>query len=151
MDALSSNIPHLSSIDTLQFANKRKTSEVMPSANGSEQASAVSANADAATLKNVPEPGASRDSTSDKGQNQNGKDTQNKPKELQDAVDNANRFFEQVSRELRFQRSETTDTLVVQIVDQKTGEVIRQVPSEEMLKISKELEKISGLLFKGKA
>ncbi|TAN48141.1 MAG: flagellar protein FlaG [Methylococcaceae bacterium] len=72
-------------------------------------------------------------------------------KELDDAVSKVNRFFEQVSRELRFQRSESTNQMVVQVIDHKTGEVIRQFPSEEMLKISKELEKISGLLFKDKA
>lgn len=72
-------------------------------------------------------------------------------KEVDEAVNKVNRFFEQVSRELRFQRSESTSQMVVQVVDQKTGEVIRQFPSEEMLKISKELEKISGLLFKDKA
>ena len=71
--------------------------------------------------------------------------------DIKGAMSNANHFFQQVNRELRFQRSETDGKMVVQVFDQKTGEVIRQFPSEEMLKISKDLEKISGLLFRDSA
>lgn len=73
------------------------------------------------------------------------------PKDIEGAVIGANRFFEQISRELRFERSETEGKIVVQVRDQKTGDVIRQFPSEEMLQISKDLERISGLLFKDSA
>ncbi len=72
-------------------------------------------------------------------------------KEIENIVKGANRFFEQISRELRFQQSESGNEMVVQVVDQNTREVIRQFPSEEMLQISKDLEKISGLLFKDSA
>lgn len=72
-------------------------------------------------------------------------------KDIESAVQGANRFFEQVSRELRFERSDVNGSMVVKITDQTTGEVIRQIPSEEMLKISKELETISGLLFQDSA
>ncbi len=67
------------------------------------------------------------------------------------AVIGANRFFEQANRELRFERSDTGNAVVVQVMDRKTGEVLRQFPSEQMLQISKDLEKISGLLFKDSA
>jgi len=67
------------------------------------------------------------------------------------AVTGANRFFEQANRELRFERSDVGNSVVVQVMDRKTGEVLRQFPSEQMLQISKDLEKISGLLFKDSA
>lgn len=73
------------------------------------------------------------------------------PADVEGAVKNANHFLEQISRELRFEHSETDGKIVVQVKDQKTGEVIRQFPSEEMLKISKDLEKMTGLLFKDSA
>lgn len=73
------------------------------------------------------------------------------PAEIEGAVKGANYFLEQISRELRFERSESDGKMVVQVKDQKTGTVIRQFPSEEMIQISKDLEKMSGLLFKDSA
>jgi flagellar protein FlaG len=67
------------------------------------------------------------------------------------AVNSANHFFEQVHRELRFERSDTGGQMVAQVIDQNTGKVLRQFPTEQMLQISKDLEKISGLLFKDSA
>jgi flagellar protein FlaG len=40
---------------------------------------------------------------------------------------------------------------VVKVVDNDTKEVIRQIPSEEMLKIAKYIDEITGLLFKDMA
>jgi len=40
---------------------------------------------------------------------------------------------------------------VVKIVDAQTQEVIRQMPSEEAIKIASALGKIQGLLFNGQA
>ncbi len=71
--------------------------------------------------------------------------------DIEVAVKNANHFLEQISRELRFERSETDGKIVVQVKDQKTGSVIRQFPSEEMLQIAKDMEKMTGLLFKDSA
>lgn len=71
--------------------------------------------------------------------------------DVEGAVKNANHFLEQISRELRFERSETDGQIVVQVKDQKTGTVIRQFPSEEMLQIAKDMEKMTGLLFKDSA
>lgn len=67
------------------------------------------------------------------------------------AMNSANHFFEQINRELRFERSDTGGKMVAQVIDQNTGKVLRQFPTEQMLQISKDLEKISGLLFKDSA
>lgn len=74
-----------------------------------------------------------------------------KQKDIEAAVNSANVFFQQVNRELRFQHSEATDSMVIQIVDQESGKLIHQFPSEQMLNIAKDLEKVAGLLFKGTA
>ena len=79
------------------------------------------------------------------------KDAPVKPTDIEEAMKSANGFFQQVNRELRFQHSKATNEMVVQIVDQKNGQVIQQFPSEQMLKIAKDLENVSGLLFKGSA
>ena len=47
---------------------------------------------------------------------------------------------------LRFERDSGSNTLVVKIVDSETDEVIRQIPQEELLELSKHLEELNGNL-----
>ena len=52
---------------------------------------------------------------------------------------------------MRFEIDEDTQQLVVSIVDSKTGEVIRQVPNEEVLHIAKMISQFQGQLVSVKA
>ena len=45
---------------------------------------------------------------------------------------------------VRFERDSSSEELVVKIVDQNTDEVIRQIPPEELLKLSQHLKELSG-------
>jgi flagellar protein FlaG len=56
-----------------------------------------------------------------------------------------------VASDIQFSIDEDTDTTVVKIVDRNTQEVIRQIPSEEMLEIAKALDRLQGLLIRQKA
>lgn len=47
---------------------------------------------------------------------------------------------------VRFERDSGTEELVVKIVDSDTDEVIRQIPPEELLNLSKHLKELSGNL-----
>ena len=47
---------------------------------------------------------------------------------------------------VRFERDSGSNTLVVKIVDSETDEVIRQIPQEELLELSKHLEELHGNL-----
>jgi flagellar protein FlaG len=40
-----------------------------------------------------------------------------------------------------------TDQIVVSVVDEATGEVVRQIPAEEQLAIEAHLRALTGLLF----
>lgn len=56
-------------------------------------------------------------------------------------VDTANVFMEALDKKLRFVTDERADDdLIVQLVDSKTGDVLKQYPPEEMLKIMAKLE-----------
>lgn len=72
-------------------------------------------------------------------------------KELNDAVKTTNRFMQALSQNLQFSVDKDTNTTVVKLVDTQTKDVIRQIPSEEMLSIAKALDKLQGLLIKDKA
>jgi len=72
-------------------------------------------------------------------------------KELDSAVKTANKFMLALSQNLQFSIDKDTEKVVVKLVDNSTKEVVKQIPSEEMLAIAKALDKFQGLLVKEKA
>jgi flagellar protein FlaG len=50
---------------------------------------------------------------------------------------------------LNFSVDKETQTIVVRVIDDKTGEVIREIPPSEILAIAEEMEKLKGILFNG--
>jgi flagellar protein FlaG len=63
------------------------------------------------------------------------------------AVETINRQLEAAAQNLRFSVDDATGKTVVRVVDTATGEVIRQVPTEELLAISRSIDRLQGLLF----
>lgn len=55
------------------------------------------------------------------------------------------------SQGLQFSMDESSGRTVIKVVDSSTQEVIRQIPSEEALKMAQELERMQGLLLNRKA
>jgi flagellar protein FlaG len=52
---------------------------------------------------------------------------------------------------LEFQLDADTDRMVVKVIDRETGDVIRQMPSEEVIRVAKVLEKMQGTLIRQSA
>ena len=71
--------------------------------------------------------------------------------QLQDAVNAANDFIKPITNSVEFSIDKDSERMVVKVMDNATREVIRQIPSEEMLAIAQALDKIQGLLIKQKA
>lgn len=72
------------------------------------------------------------------------------------AVQDVKKAVDPMARNLQFSIDEDTGRTVVRVVDTSTKEVIRQIPSEEVLAIAKALDqesgaKKSGVLLKQKA
>jgi flagellar protein FlaG len=57
-------------------------------------------------------------------------------------------FVQPINSNLEFSVNDDTGQLVVRIIDRSTKEVIRQMPSEEMLALAKALDSIKGLFVK---
>jgi len=74
-----------------------------------------------------------------------------KPQEVKESVEKINKTIQAMGHNLQFSVDETTKMNVVKVVDVETKDVIRQIPSEEVLAIAKTLDKLQGLLFKEKA
>ena len=67
------------------------------------------------------------------------------------AVQSANVYAQSVSSTIQFSLDEGTGRTVVKMVDTQTDEVLRQFPSEEMLAISRSIDRMQGLLINRKA
>jgi flagellar protein FlaG len=70
------------------------------------------------------------------------------------AVSKLSEFVQISNRQLNFSVDEGSNKLVVKVTDVESGEVIRQIPSEEVLKLSERLQELQtevgtavGLLF----
>lgn len=87
---------------------------------------------------------------------QSDKDAEERRKELSNAIRNVSGYVQNITRELNFSIDEELGRTVVKVIDENTGDVIRQIPSEDMLALARNLAEIKerttkGLLFKGDA
>ena len=60
-------------------------------------------------------------------------------------------FVSSMGRNLNFSIDETTGYNVVRVVNPDTGELIRQLPSEELLKISRDFQRLNNVLVSQRA
>lgn len=56
------------------------------------------------------------------------------------AIEKANRALTEKGRELTFEFNDDVGRVIVRLIDRKTGEVLRQIPSPEMVEIARLLE-----------
>ncbi len=69
--------------------------------------------------------------------------------QLEAAVTHINQVLQQTSRNLQFSVDDSTKRVVVKVVDTQTGELVRQIPSEETLAIARSIDTMQkGLLLK---
>lgn len=71
--------------------------------------------------------------------------------QLEEAVKAANDFINPINNSIEFSLDHDTGVTVVKVIDVATKDVIRQMPSEEMLSITKAIDKVKGLLVQQKA
>ncbi len=60
------------------------------------------------------------------------------------ALEDLNRHFE---THLNFSKDESTGDTIVKIINSETDEVVRQIPSEEILRIASKMQDVIGVLF----
>lgn len=67
------------------------------------------------------------------------------------ALDEVREAVKPVAQSLHFSLDQDTGRTVVKVMDTETNEMIRQIPSEDILKIAKAIDKLQGLLIKQQA
>lgn len=78
-------------------------------------------------------------------------DTQADEAEIVMAVSRLNDYVQNLRRDLQFSIDEETGHTVITVTDSATQEVIRHIPSEEVLAIAHSLEKDQGVILRAKA
>ncbi|HYQ52803.1 MAG TPA: flagellar protein FlaG [Pseudomonas sp.] len=84
-------------------------------------------------------------------------DEQNRPQAVQDtakvksAVAEIEKFLKASQRNLEFSTDEESGKIVVKVIASDSGELIRQLPSEEALRIAHSLSDVNSVLFDAKA
>lgn len=72
-------------------------------------------------------------------------------KDVQRAVDDLQQKVDAMGSGLRFSVDSESERVIVKVVDESTQKVLRQFPSEEVLKLAKDIDRMRGLLFNEKA
>ena len=68
-------------------------------------------------------------------------------KETRELTDGMNKFLESVDTQLRFKMHDELNEYYVTIVDSKTDEVVREIPSKKLMDIHAEMKKFLGILI----
>ena len=79
------------------------------------------------------------------------KDIKAEQEQLKMAVQEIEKFVQSVKRNLEFSIDEPSGKVVVKVIAGDSGEVVRQIPNEEVLKLANSLNDASSLLFSAKA
>ena len=69
---------------------------------------------------------------------------------IQAAVADMQDYIQSAQRNLQFQLDEGGEHMVVTVTEASSGKVIRQIPSEEALRLADNLSEIRSVLFSGK-
>ncbi|KTC33036.1 MAG: flagellar protein FlaG [Pseudomonas sp.] len=78
------------------------------------------------------------------------KEARTEQEKLKMAVQEIEKFVQSVKRNLEFSIDEPSGKVVVKVIASDSGEVVRQIPNEEVLKLANSLNDASSLLFSAK-
>lgn len=82
---------------------------------------------------------------------QSGTEDEQNPGKLTQVATELSDMMSMMRKGLAFKVDENSGQAVVTVLDRDTGDVIRQMPSEEALKLAEKLSEVTGLLMKTEA
>lgn len=71
--------------------------------------------------------------------------------DVNDAVERVRTHVQSLQRDLNFSVDDSTGQVVVQVLDGDSGKVVRQIPSEDILRLAERLDEMRSLLFEATA
>jgi flagellar protein FlaG len=73
------------------------------------------------------------------------------PEALESAVEKVQKFISTTTSDVQFSIEANSGDAVVKVIDRATKELIRQIPSSEMLAMAQALDRLQGVLVKQQA
>lgn len=77
--------------------------------------------------------------------------TEEMARNLRNAIDQINTVLRDGGRGLNFVLDQTVSGPIIQVRREETGEVIRQIPNEVVVRVAHNMEKLKGFLFSSAA
>lgn len=71
--------------------------------------------------------------------------------DVNDAVERVRTQVQSLQRDLNFSVDDSTGQVVIQVLDGDSGKVVRQIPSEDILRLAERLDEMRSLLFEATA
>jgi len=69
------------------------------------------------------------------------------PAKVSQATQQVEELFQSVRRNLQFRDDPNSGRMVVSVIDADSGEIIRQIPPEQIIRMAASLEAVSGMLL----
>lgn len=106
-----------------------------------------------ATRREVPVPGSAfaGESSQTVGNEKSGENRGSPVESATSAVEKFKTLVQDLQRNLDFSVDDSSGQVVVKVIDGESGKLIRQIPSEDLLRLSERLEDMRSLLFKAEA
>lgn len=70
---------------------------------------------------------------------------------LEEVVSDLNNLVRELHRELQFSVDKESGDTVIKVIDKETDEVVRQIPSEEIMELRRRLQEATGVIFRDSA
>jgi len=99
----------------------------------------------------VSESSAAREESKSRGFEQQREQQQERTEALRDKVAELNDYMQNLNRSLQFSVDDESGDTVIKVVDSETEELVRQIPSEEILRARNAIEKYRGILLETQA
>lgn len=138
------------SLQSLPIANasapapRQQTVELAQSGQGADKAAA-------SLPDNAQAVAAAGQAQQQQAQNTAAKEKPSVTEQLQSSLKQLNSVASLYNNQLEFSVDKDTDLQVVKVVDKETQKVIRQIPSEDAIRIAKAIGDFKGMLLKDKA
>ena len=66
---------------------------------------------------------------------------------VKDAVDNFEKFVNDIQVDLRYEVDEKTDDIIIKIFEKDTDKLIKQIPAEAILKLKQRINDLLGIIY----
>lgn len=76
---------------------------------------------------------------------------ENSEKEIKNAVSKINKFLEGEGTHLQYEKHDVINQMIIKVIDDKTNEVIKEIPSRKILDMVAKMCEMAGVLVDKKA